>query len=575
MAVHSGPEKGRHGFDAHATPKDLAETYLPAFRAAVVEGKAFSVMGAYNRLNGVPCCASPFLLEQTLRGQWGFQGYTVSDCGAITDLHAHHKVTRTAAESAALAVSNGLDLCCGEDYKHLRAAVAAGLVGEPVIDRALRRLLVARLRLGMFDPPASVPYARIPYDVVDCAEHRALSLKAARQSVVLLKNAGGLLPLSKGLKTVAVIGPNADARQVLLGNYHGTPPYTVSPLDGIRAKLGPAARVWYAAGTTHLASEGPWLGTTDRGFAEAVIAAERSDVTVLCLGLTPTIEGEEGDAMNSDAGGDRTAIELPAVQQRLLEAVAAVGKPVVLVLIAGSAVAIPWAHEHVAAVVQQFYPGQDGGTALADVLFGDHNPSGRLPVTVYRGTADLPPFEDYSMDRRTYRYFEGDVLYPFGFGLSFTRFEYSALRAPAGPVPRGRGVAVRVDVKNAGGRAGDEVVQVYVRHVNPPAHSPRRQLAGVRRVFLEPGESRAVEFDLDAGRFALVDEAGHEFHPAGAVELSAGGSQPDERGAARAPPPRRGPPSCFIDADDLIERSTNRRGAGEADRATDAAYRSP
>ena len=515
MAVHSGPERGRHGFDARVSQRDLDDTYLPAFRAAVVRGGAFSVMGAYNRLNGEPCCASDFLLQRTLRQQWGFQGYTVSDCGAITDLHEHHKVTRTPAESAALAINNGLDLCCGQDYAHLLEAVGAGLVGEDVIDRSLTRLLLARFKLGMFDPPRQVRYAQISPDVVDSAGHRKLSLEGARRSVVLLKNDGGLLPLSKGLRSIAVIGPNADARQVLLGNYHGTPPYVVSPVEGITAKASRATRVTFAQGCTHLRTEGAWLGTPTRGFVEAVAAAEGADVAVVCLGLTPTLEGEEGDAMNSDAGGDRTAIELPGVQEDLLKAVVATGTPVVLVLIGGSAMAVPWAQRRVGAILQQFYPGQDGGTALADVLFGDHNPGGRLPVTVYRSTADLPPFEDYSMRQRTYRYFSGPVLYPFGFGLSYTRFAYEGLAVAR----RAASVAVTVTVRNVGDRGGDEVVQLYVEGDKRAADGPIRQLAGIRRVFLKPGASRTVEFELDTAQA-----------PAGRpLRLAVGGSQPDAR----------------------------------------------
>jgi beta-glucosidase len=539
MAVHSGPEQGRHGFDAVVSNHDLYETYLPAFRATVMEGKAFSVMGAYNRLNGVPCCANDFLLNQCLREKWGFDGYTVSDCGAIADIHAHHKVTATAAESAALAISNGLDLCCGNDYRQLMEALRVGLVNEAIIDRSVCRLMMARFKLGMFDPPEHVSHTRIPYEVVDCDQHRALALQAARESIVLLKNAGELLPLSKTLRNVAVIGPNADARQVLLGNYHGTPAFTVSPLDGIRTALGPEAKIHFSVGTTHLPTQGSWLGKSTRGFVEAIIAAEQSELTVLCLGLSPTIEGEEGDAMNSDAGGDRTVIELPQVQQDLLEAIVATGKPVVLVLIGGSAMAIPWAQDHVPAILQQFYPGQDGGTALADVLFGDCNPSGRLPITVYRATTDLPPFFDYSMKNRTYRYFEGEALYPFGFGLSYTQFAYSDLQAPLDPVTMGRNaapVSVSVRVRNTGSRAGAEVVQLYLSHVDPPLTAPRFQLAGVRRIFLERGVDLIVTFELRAEQFALIDEDGTHQWLSGNVRVAVGGSQPDDRSAGLGSP---------------------------------------
>ena len=526
MAAHSGPEKGRHGFDAKVSEADLNDTYLPAFRATVVEGGAFSVMGAYNRINGSPCCASPLLLEQILRGEWGFTGYTVSDCGAITDLHEHHKITKTPEESAALAISSGLDLCCGQDYTHLHSAIKAGLVSELIIDRALLRLLVARFKLGMFDPPAHVPFAKIPFDVVDSPGHRALALESARRSVVLLKNKNRLLPLSKKLRSVAIIGPNADAREILLANYHGTPSRIITPLDGIREKLGSAASVHCAQGCTHLPTEGAWLGTSKRGFVEAIMAAERSDVSILCLGLSPTIEGEEGDAMNSDAGGDRTSIELPRIQQELLEAIVAVGKPVVLVLIGGSAMAIPWAQQHVGAIVQQFYPGQAGGRALADVLFGDHNPSGRLPVTVYRATADLPPFEDYSMAGRTYRYCKKPVLYPFGFGLSYTRFVYGDLRSDE----RDGTINISAKVRNAGKIAGQEIAQLYVENSASSPNSPIRQLAGVQPVFLKSGQSQTLTFKLDAKQFPLRRN----------IRIAISGSQPDARSRSLgAPAPLR------------------------------------
>jgi beta-glucosidase len=533
FAVHSGPEQGRHGFDAQVTLFDLYDTYLPAFRATVIEGKAQSVMGAYNRLNGVPCCASDFLLNQCLRQEWGFDGYTVSDCGAITDLHEHHKVTRTPAESAAMAVNNGLDLCCGQDFEHLREAAKKGLVNEAAIDRSLFRLLGARLKLGMFDPPDDVPYAKISYSVIDSAPHRELALQAARESIVLLKNQNHLLPLSKTLKSIAVIGPNAEAASVQLGNYHGTPSFTVTALQGIRAKLSPEARVLYAMGTTHLPTHGPFIGSATRGFVEAVVAAQEAEVTVLCLGLNSLIEGEEGDAMNSDAAGDRTVIELPDIQQQLLDAIVKVGKPVVLLLMGGSAMATPFAQENVAAIVQQFYPGQSGGTALADVLFGDFNPCGRLPVTVYRGTGDLPPFQDYSMTERTYRYFSGVPLYPFGYGLSYTTFSYDELQLSKSEVGQGEELMVWATVRNTGTAAGCETVQLYLSHdalrVDPPRRVPIRSLAGVRRLFLQPCESARVAFSLSARQLQLVNENGQHVHVAGPLTISVGGSQPDAR----------------------------------------------
>ena len=424
-------------------------------------------------------------------------------------------MTRTPAESAALAISSGLDLCCGRDYAHLLDAIKAGLVDEETIDRSLFRLLLARFKLGMFDSPRLVPYARIPYSVVDSPKHRALALEAVRRLIVLLKNDADLLPLSKKVRSIAMIGPNADARQTLLGNYHGTPSHVVSPLDGVRAKVSRRTKVQYAQGCTHLPSEGDWLGVPKRGFVEAVLLAEQSDVSIVCLGLSPTIEGEEGDAMNSDAGGDRSKIELPAIQIDLLKAIVATGKPVVLVLIGGSAMAAPWAQEKVPAIIQQFYPGQDGGTALADVLFGDHNPSGRLPITVYRATTDLPRFEDYSMKRRSYRYFSGPVLYPFGFGLSYSRFVYGDLHC----VQRCGVVSISARVRNAGSRGGDEIAQLYIERGTAFARGPVRQLAGIRRIFLKPGEWGTVRFEVKEGQLRARRT----------VRIAIGGSQPDGR----------------------------------------------
>jgi beta-glucosidase len=540
FAVHSGPETGRHSFDVHVSKQDLYETYLPAFRAAVVEAKAFSVMGAYNRLEGVPCCASDFLLNEILRKEWGFEGYTVSDCGAITDIHAHHKVTATVAESAALAVTHGLDMCCGKDFEHLTEALRLKLLSEADVERSLLRLLIARFKLGMFDPPKRVGYASIPYDVLDCPEHRELALQAARASIVLLKNEGGILPLAKHARQIAVIGPNADAPAVLLGNYHGTPPYIVTPLEAIGAAAGSGTSVTHVQGCTHLTTQGVWLGAADRGFVEAVIAAERADVTILCLGLTPTIEGEEGDAMNSEAGGDRTAIELPGYQQKLLEAIVATGKPIVLVLIAGSAVAVPFAQEKVRAIIQQFYPGQSGGTALAEVLFGDHNPSGRLPITVYRGTTDLPDFKDYAMAGRTYRYFEGKVLYPFGFGLSYTRFEYGRLTCATSNPTAGEPVRIEAKITNTGKIAGEEIAQCYIQHQNAPTRTPRFQLVGIKKLSLAAGESQTVQFTIDPRDLAITFEDGSQKCIPGTVRVWIGGSSPDlvstELGAAISEP---------------------------------------
>ncbi len=543
FAVHSGPEKDRHSFDAVVSKKDLRETYLPAFEACVKEAGAGSVMGAYNRTNGEPCCASKTLLIDILRDEWGFDGYVVSDCGAIQDIHQHHQVTTCTAESAALSVTNGCDLECGCVYANLMTALEKGLISEETIDRALVRLFTARFRLGMFDPPEQVPYAQIPYEANDCEEHRQLARKAARESIVLLKNepgsptyeggvGRGLLPLRKDLNSIAVIGPNADSLDVLLGNYFGTPSRYVTPLEGIRNAVSADTRVWYAKGCE-------LLGNSTDGFSEAVSAAERSEVVVICPGLSPQIEGEAGDAFNSDAGGDRTHIDLTGVQQQLLERIVAVGKPVVLVLLNGSALAINWANEHVPAILEAWYPGQEGGTAIADVLFGDYNPSGRLPVTFPKSLEQLPPFEDYSMQGRTYRYMTEEPLYPFGYGLSYTRFEYSDLRLnpPQSPLRKGGselgsppyeggaggGCEISVRVTNSGDRAGDEVVQLYLTELEASCRVPIRSLVGFQRVSLNPGESQQVSFTIDSEQLKLVNEDGKRVLEPGEFRVEVGG----------------------------------------------------
>ena len=404
FAVHSGPEGLRHSFDAVVSVKDLRETYLPAFRDCIVEARAYSVMGAYNRTNGEPCCASQTLLVEILRKEWGFEGYVVSDCWAIRDFHEHHHVTSSPAESAALAVKAGCDLNCGCTYRHLLAAVEQGLVTEAELDVCVERLLRARMRLGMFDLTQRVAHAQIPYEINDCDEHRRLALQVARESMVLLENRG-VLPLSKTLSSIAVIGPNAHDPRVLLGNYHGTPSRSVTPLDGIRAVVSPGTKVWYTEGCQHLGTATDGLGRAGDP-AEVMSMAERADAVVLCLGLSAEIEGEQGDASNSEAAGDKRDLSLPGLQSALLEMVTALGKPTVLVLISGSALSVTWAAEHVGAIIEAWYPGAEGGRALAEVLFGDVNPGGRLPVTFPRSIDDVPPFTDYSMRGRTYRYAE-------------------------------------------------------------------------------------------------------------------------------------------------------------------------
>jgi len=495
-----------------------------------------SVMPAYNRVDGQPCAASPRLLGAILRGQWGFGGYVVSDCGAIDDIYQGHRVAATAERAAALAVAAGTDVSCGDSYLALSRAVEQQLVGEEAIDRAVRRLFEARFRLGMFDPPAACPYAQIPIAVNDSPAHRQLAKQAAQKSIVLLENRGGVLPFGRGVRTIAVIGPTADNHDVLLGNYFGKPSRAVTILDGLRARaeaLGVSLR--HVRGCTV-------TGSSDAGIAEAARAAQGSgvDAVVLVLGMSPRYEGEEGESRENPSG-DRRDIGLPGVQQRLLEAVVAAGKPTVLVLTGGSALDIGWAKAHVpagaasgvGAILMAFYPGEEGGTAVADVLFGDYNPAGRLPVTFYASLRDLPAFDDYAMDGRTYRYFKGEPLYPFGYGLSYTRFAYSKLVMPK-TVASGAPFTVRATVTNVGTRPGDEVVELYVTDVEASVRVPVRSLQGIQRIHLAPGERGEVGFTLEPRQFAIVDDSGASVVEPGEFTVAVGGKQPGLKGRTDA-----------------------------------------
>ena len=655
FAVHSGPEPLRHQFDAVVSERDLRESYLPHFEMGIREAGAYSLMCAYNRVFGAPACGSDLLLQKILRGEWRFPGYVVSDCGAIDDIYMRHRVLPTAAAAAALGVRTGTDLDCGRAYGSLVDAVRQGLITEAAIDTAVTRLFVARFRLGMFDPPDSVRWARIPISVLDQPSHRALALQVARESMVLLKNARNLLPLKSDVGTVAVIGPNADQWRMLLGNYNGIPSDPVTPLRGIREAVSPRTRVLFALGSdlatgfpvlsavpgkvlstaqgasgldvayfanramtgaplfaaTDSALTADWGEKAPRGdmnvddfgvrwtatlqpphtgtyrlalvgtvkfqlylddsllvqsvypthdgefpdprFAqteplrleagrryrlrvdgqesygeaelqllwatpaealesEAVEVARRADVVVLCLGLTARLEGEEMRvAIDGFAGGDRTRLDLPAPQERLLERIVALGKPTVLVLMSGSALSVTWAQEHVPAILQAWYPGQAGGTAIAEVLFGAYNPGGRLPVTFYRDVADLPPFDDYRMAGRTYRFFAGAPLYPFGHGLSYTSFRYDRLATSSDTLRGDDTLTVSVNLTNSGARAGDEVVQLYVRYPHSAVSRPRRDLRGFRRVSLGPGETRTIGFSLPASALRYWDPELHRW----------------------------------------------------------------
>ena len=434
-----------------------------------------------------------------------------------------------------MAVNNGCDLNCGRVFPSLVNAVEQGLISEEAIDTAVKRLFKARFQLGMFDPPERVPYAQIPYEVNDCDEHRQLALEMARESMVLLKNEGGLLPLNKDINTIAVIGPNADSKTVLLGNYNGTPSKYVTAIEGIRAKVSPKTKVIYAEGCDITETrEGFWGEQATRGFSEAMSAAQRADVVVMCLGLTADLEGEEGAAAASSAGGDKVSLDLPGMQEELLKAVCSVGKPVVLVLFSGSPVSINWAQENVPAILQAWYPGEEGGTAIADVLFGDYNPGGRLPVTFVKSLEQVPSFTDYSMKGRTYRYMEEEPLYPFGYGLSFTTFEYSNLKLSQEVIDAGESISVSVDVKNTGQIAGDEAVQLYIKDLEASVDVPIHELRGFKRIKLQPGESATVSFTLTARQMALIDNDGKCILEPGKFKVMVGGRQPDSRSQALA-----------------------------------------
>ncbi|HEY6728415.1 MAG TPA: glycoside hydrolase family 3 C-terminal domain-containing protein, partial [Polyangiaceae bacterium] len=527
-AVHSGPEGLRHSFDAIASQKDLYETYLPAFFDCITEAKAHSIMPAYNRTNGEPCCASDTLLRKILRDEWGFQGYVVSDCWAIRDIHENHKYTQTPEESAAIAVKAGCDLNCGCTYEHIPAAVEQGLLSEADLDVSVTRLFRARFLLGMFDPPAMVPHAAIPYELNDSIEHRALSRAAARESMVLLKNAGGLLPLKRDVKSIAVIGPNAHDDSVLLGNYFGIPSHSVTPLDGIRAAVSEQTKVWYAPGCKLLGTARDGLGRAGN-LSEAMSMAERADVIVLCLGLSAEIEGEQGDASNSEAAGDKKDLGLTGLQQPMLEEILALGKPTVVVVLSGSALDLNYAQEHAGAIIQAWYPGEECGHALADILFGDYSPAGRLPITFPKSIHDIPEITNYAMAGRTYRYAQKAPLYPFGYGLSYTEFAYSDLRLSATSLAAGTPLTVSVTVTNTGKVAGDEVVQLYLSDLEASCVVPTHSLRGFTRITLAPGASAQLEFPLDARAQSLIDEQGKRVLEPGRFRVTVGGSQPDAR----------------------------------------------
>ena len=668
FAVHSGPESTRHFFDVWPTDRDMAETYTPHFKKVVKEAGVYSVMCAYQSVKGAPCCGNKFL-ESLLREKWGFKGYIVSDCWAVRDFYektAHH-VVNTREEAAAMAVKAGTDLNCGDSYPALVNAVKQGLITEAEINISVKRLILARMKLGQFDADKDVKYTQIPYSVVDSKEHQQLALDAARKSIVLLKNDNNLLPLSKNLKKVAVIGPNANDLEVLLGNYNGFPSNPKTPLTGIREKL-PNSEVVFAQGcelaaklpyfealpTNYLYTDeslkqhglkaeyfdnSEWKGKSKHnridanldfvwrtkapypdmkydkfsakwsgvlvptvsgeyalgaeGFSgfnlylddklvtkwndihqphkeyelmtleagkkykirveyfqnnteyaimrllwskpkpnlkqEAIELAKSSDVVILCMGLSPLLEGEEMKVkVDGFSGGDRLDVKLPATQTELIKEIYKLGKPTVLVLLNGSAVAFNWENEHIPAILETWYPGQAGGTAIADILFGDYNPAGRLPLTFYKSIDQIPAFDDYNMTGKTYRYFKGEPLYEFGFGLSYTTFEYALTQAPT-EIKAGDHIQLTVNVKNTGKQDGDEIVQLYISLPDSKYPVPIRSLQGFKRIHLKSGEMKEVRFTITPDKMAAFDDNSVAQVRAGRVIVSVGGKQPDKK----------------------------------------------
>lgn len=522
FAVHSGPEALRHSFNAVASKKDMAETYLPAFKALVQEADVESVMGAYNRTNGEPCCGSKTLINDILRKEWGFQGHFVSDCWAIRDFHENHCVTGNAKESAALALKNGCDLNCGVTYLHMLKAYQDGLVTEEEITESAVRLFTTRFLLGMFD---SGEYDTIPYEKVECKEHLALADRVTKESLVLLKN-NGILPLKKdGSKTIGVIGPNADSRKCLVGNYHGTSSEYITVLEGIRRAADDDTRILYSEGCQLAEKKTENLAYDDDRLSEAVIVAEHSDVVVLVLGLDETMEGEEGDTGNSYASGDKLDLQLPAVQQKLLETVIHTGKPVILCVMVGSALDLSFAEEHAAAVLQCWYPGARGGDVIAKTLFGEYSPSGKLPVTFYKDLSGLPEFTDYSMKGRTYRYMENKPLYPFGYGLG-----YGKLTIQEAHTEEEQGeLKVHAVISNANAFEQEEVLQVYIKCTDSEWEVRNHRLCAFKRVRVLPGCTEEITLPIAKEAFLVVNEDGEFVKDGSDYVLSVGFGQPDAR----------------------------------------------
>ncbi len=524
LAAHSGPEPLRHSFNARVSKKDLYETYLPAFERCVREGQVNGVMGAYSALNGEPCCGSPFLMKDVLRGEWEFEGMYISDCWAVRDFHQGHGVTKNEEESASLALNTGCDLNCGSMFRHLDEALGKGLVSEERIREACTRNMATRFQLGLFDE--GTPYDGLSLSDVDSEEHAALSLEASRRSLVLLKNEG-LLPLKEDeIRTIGVIGPNGDSRRALAGNYHGTSSRLTTILEGVREILPPRARVLYSEGSALNRDRVERLGEKDDRLSEAIAVTDLSDAVVLCLGLDETLEGEMHDDGNGGWAGDKENLRLPPCQRRLLRAVCGRNTPVVVVLLSGGSLDPEIeSYGQAKALIQAWYPGESGGRALAELLFGRYSPSGRLPVTFYSRRNRLPEFTDYSMAGRTYRYLGEEPLYPFGFGLSYTDFSYGDLNAEV----RSDGeVFLSFRLENRGGYDALETVQAYC-WTEREDFPPHPVLCGVKSVFLPSGGGGDFTLSLGKDAFTCVDSEGYRRRTGGLWKIYVGGNQPDRR----------------------------------------------
>lgn len=525
-AVHSGPEGNRHSYDAHVSLYDLWDTYLPAFRELVTKAKVHGVMCAYNRLEGQPCCGHNELLQDILRNQWKFDGYVTSDCWAVSDFAKYHKTHSNDTEAVADAVLAGTDLECGDLYQKLQQGVERGIISEKEINVSLARLFEIQFKLGMYDPADRVPYSTIGREVIECDAHKAHAYKMAQESMVLLKNHKNILPLNpKKIKRIALIGPNMDNGSTLLANYFGVPSEIITPYKSLKKRFGNTIQIDTLTG----------VGIVQKlegapSFAQVAAQAKKADIIIFVGGISADYEGEAGDAgaagYGGFASGDRTTMKLPAVQTELMKELKKTGRPLILVNMSGSVMSFDWESRNADAILQAWYGGQAAGDAITDVLFGDYNPAGRMPLTTYMNDEDLPDFEDYSMANRTYRYFKGDVRYPFGYGLSYTTFAYQPL-SNASVVKTGESIKVTTTVTNTGKRDGDEVVQLYVSHPqNGNTRVPLRALKGFKRIHLNKGESQTVTFTLSPEELALVDNKGNLVQKEGPVELYIGGGQP-------------------------------------------------